>query len=134
MLRVDDTGHAFKLEGKQGYGPARGVWQTIYLEARGSAPLAAVHFTPWRDLKGLRVDARLLEPAPRALALSVTFGKGDAQPIFTTRIERGAKSTRLEIPISKAHRWSLDDPFLYQVTVGVGGSGLIAVGEFTTIG
>ena len=34
-LRVDDTDHEFKLEGKQGYGKARGIWQTIYLEARG---------------------------------------------------------------------------------------------------
>jgi hypothetical protein len=30
--RVDDTPHAFKLEGKQGYGKARGLWQTVYLE------------------------------------------------------------------------------------------------------
>src|SRR5580765_1292724 len=97
VLRVDDTPHPFKLEGKQGYGPARGVWQTVYLEARGSAPLAAVHFTPWRDLKGVRIDARLLEPAARTLALSVTFGKGDAHPIFSTRIERGARSARIDI-------------------------------------
>ena len=34
VLRVDDTPHPFKLEGKQGYGPARGIWQTVYLEAR----------------------------------------------------------------------------------------------------
>src|SRR5262245_17461563 len=33
VLRVDDTPHPFKLEGKQGYGPARGIWQTIYLDA-----------------------------------------------------------------------------------------------------
>lgn len=125
VLRVDDTPHPFKLEGKQGYGPARGLWQTVYLETRGSAPLAAVHFTPWRDLKGLRVDARLLEPASRALALNVTFGTGDVQPIYTTRIARGAKTAQLEIPLPNAHRWSLDDPFLYEVTVGVGGSGLI---------
>jgi hypothetical protein len=33
-LRVDDADRAFKLEGKQGYGNARGIWQTPYLEAR----------------------------------------------------------------------------------------------------
>ena len=36
-LRVDDVDRAFKLEGKQGYGNARGIWQTPYLEARGTA-------------------------------------------------------------------------------------------------
>src|ERR1044072_8080789 len=44
VLRVDDTPHPFKLEGKQGYGPAHGIWQTIYLEARGSAAAPAVPF------------------------------------------------------------------------------------------
>src|SRR5262249_35166448 len=28
VLRVDDSPRAFKLEGKQGYGNARGIWQT----------------------------------------------------------------------------------------------------------
>ena len=37
VLRVDDTPHAFKLVGKQGYGKARGLWQTVYLEARPAA-------------------------------------------------------------------------------------------------
>ncbi|MEA1912715.1 MAG: glycoside hydrolase family 2, partial [candidate division WOR-3 bacterium] len=46
VLRVDDTPHPFKLEGKQGYGPARGIWQTPYLEARGDAPLSWIHFSP----------------------------------------------------------------------------------------
>src|SRR5882762_1914034 len=36
LVRVDDAPHPFKLEGKQGYGKARGMWQTVYLEARGS--------------------------------------------------------------------------------------------------
>ena len=124
VLRVDDTPHPFKLEGKQGYGPARGIWQTIYLEARGSTPLAAVHFTPWRDLNGVRVDARLLEPAPRALTLTVTFDKlGDRFPSFT-RIGRGARNVQFDIPLPNARRWSLEDPFLHEVTVSVSGSGI----------
>ena len=125
VLRVDDTPHPFKLEGKQGYGPARGIWQTVYLEARGTAPLAAVHFTPWRDLSGVRVDARLLEPAPRAVTLSVAFTNREGQPAFTGQIERGATSAHLEIPLPDAHRWSLDDPFLHEVSVRVTGDGLI---------
>ncbi len=34
VLRVDDTPHRSSSEGKQGYGEAKGIWQTIYLEAR----------------------------------------------------------------------------------------------------
>lgn len=125
VLRVDDTPHPFKLEGKQGYGPARGVWQTIYLEARGTAPLASVHFTPRQSLDGVRVDARLLEAASRALTLSVTFDSLAGHPVFTTRLARGATAAQLEIPLANAHRWSLDDPFLYYVTVRVSGGGLV---------
>jgi len=125
VLRVDDTPHPFKLEGKQGYGPARGIWQTIYLEARGGAPLATVHFTPWRDLNGVRVDARLLEPAPSALTLSVTVDSGTGQLVVTSRIARGQTGARLEIPMPNARRWSLDDPFLHQVTVRVTGNGVV---------
>ena len=125
VLRVDDTPHSFKLEGKQGYGPARGIWQTVYLEARGSAPLASVHFTPSRDLDAVRVTARLLEPAPRALTLTITLTNREGQPSSTTRIARGAASAQIEIPLANARRWSLDDPYLYEVTVRVGGGDLI---------
>src|SRR2546427_8745723 len=125
IVRVDDTPHPFKLEGKQGYGQARGMWQTVYLEARGTTPLAAVHFTPWRDLNGVRVDARLLEPAPRALTLSVTFDNREGQPVFMSRVARGATAARLDRPLPNAHRWSVADPFLHEVTVRVAGNGLI---------
>src|SRR5262249_3472452 len=56
-LRVDDVDRAFKLEGKQGYGNARGVWQTPYLEARGTAALASLHFTPDLDARKVAVEA-----------------------------------------------------------------------------
>src|SRR5205814_1979598 len=120
-----DTPHAFKLEGKQGYGPARGMWQTVYLEASGSAPLSSVHFTPHRDLAGVGVDVRLLEPAPRPLTLSLTFSNAGGRPVITRRIPAGAATLHLDVPLPEAHRWSLDDPFLHDVDVSVAGEGLI---------
>ncbi|HEV2672493.1 MAG TPA: glycoside hydrolase family 2 TIM barrel-domain containing protein [Gemmatimonadales bacterium] len=124
-VRVDDTPHPFKLEGKQGYGPAHGMWQTVYLEARGTAPIAAVHFTPWHDLAGVRIDVHLLAPAPRALDLRVVFTNRSGQPAFTGRIPSGAQAAQLDVPLPHAHRWSLDDPFLHYVTVSVSAGTLI---------
>src|SRR5262245_41844005 len=46
VLRVDDTPHAFKLEGKQGYGKARGLWQTVYLEARPALHVESFELRP----------------------------------------------------------------------------------------
>ena len=64
IVRVDDDagdpnkfsrGHA--LYGKQGYGNARGIWQTVYLEARGSNYFDAIHFTPDIDNKSVNVKS-----------------------------------------------------------------------------
>jgi hypothetical protein len=124
VVRVDDSPHPFKLEGKQGYGKARGMWQTVYLEARGGDPLEAVHFTPHTDLAGVRVDARLREPAPRDLVLRLAFTNRDGRPVITQRIPAGATTARVDVPLPGARRWSLDDPFLHHVTASVGGDGV----------
>src|SRR4029453_15111155 len=76
VLRIDDKDRAFKLEGKQGYGNARGIWQTAYLEARGTAALAALHVTPDIAAKKATVEARLLDAAPQDLTLRLAFKTG----------------------------------------------------------
>jgi hypothetical protein len=122
-LRVDDTPHPFALEGKQGYGQARGLWQTVYLEARGTDPLEVVHFTPHLDHDKVTVEARLLAPASRDLTLRVEFTNRDGRPVVTRRIARGTDRVRFDVPLPNARRWSLEDPFLHEVTVSVGGDG-----------
>jgi hypothetical protein len=134
-LRVDDTPHAFKLEGKQGYGKARGMWQTVYLEARGSDPLAYIHFTPDITRGRVTVDAQLHEPAPSAMSFRVAFRKGDdsltaTQPALPAAvvqpIARGAQHLHFDIPISAARLWSPEDPYLYNVAATLRGDGVIA--------
>ena len=44
---------------------------------------------------------------------------------MTANIPRGASSAHLEISLPNARRWSLDDPFLHDVTVRVNATGLI---------
>ena len=124
VVRVDDSPHDFKLEGKQGYGKARGMWQTVYLEARGSAPLAAVRLTPRATLDAVGVEARLSEPAARDLTLRLAFTNRDGQPAVTRRIARGQTTVRFDVPLPGARRWSLEDPFLHEVTATVTGAGV----------
>jgi hypothetical protein len=121
ILRVDDTKHPFKLEGKQGYGPARGIWQTPYLEARGSNPLAAVHFLPDIDRETVAVKVYLQEPAKEALEFRVSFLNGDPRPEEVRhRIPQGAQEAGLEISLPRPRLWSLEDPFLHEVEVTAG--------------
>lgn len=122
-VRVDDTAHEFKLEGKQGYGKARGMWQTVYLEARGSYPLEVVHFTPEAALDGVGVDIRLRDPAPRDLTVRLTFTNRPGQGDIAQRVPAGSAALHMDVPLPNARRWSLDDPFLHDVVVSVTGEG-----------
>ncbi|HEX2723963.1 MAG TPA: glycoside hydrolase family 2 TIM barrel-domain containing protein [Gemmatimonadaceae bacterium] len=116
-LRVDDTAHPFKLEGKQGYGQARGIWQTVYLEARGAAPVASVHFTPDIDRNLVTVDVRLAEPAGRDVSVRTRITNRIGQPSAAATVGRGSDRTRFTIALPDARRWSLEDPFLHEATV-----------------
>jgi hypothetical protein len=116
-IRVDDTPHPFKLEGKQGYGDAKGIWQTVYLEARGSDPLDGIHFTPHADLNGVDVDVRLLEPAPEGLKVRVAIGSVQV----TRDARRGTRELHFSVAMPGARRWTLDDPHLHQATVTLTG-------------
>ena len=124
-VRVDDVDRAFKLEGKQGYGNARGIWQTPYLEARGAAVLDELHFTPDIDAKKVGVEVRLLEAAPQELTLRLAFQTGDVAAA-EQRIARGEKNARFDVAIPDARLWSLRDPFLYEVEASLSGAGKAA--------
>ena len=114
VLRVDDTPHPFKLEGKQGYGAAKGIWQTVYLEARAPEHLKSIHFAPDIDAAKVRVQATLAEPAPANAELRIEFKTGGVAPA-TLPVPAGAREVSGEIAIPQPHLWSLEDPFLYEV-------------------
>ena len=114
VLRVDDTPHPFKLEGKQGYGQARGIWQTVYLEARAPLHIASIHFTPDIDQGQVLVTAQLSDPAPENTRLRVT-AKGPAGPLeASANVASGALEVSFRMPVPSPRLWSLDDPFLYE--------------------
>ena len=122
VIRADDKAREFKLEGKQGYGNARGIWQTPYLEARGAAPLRSVHFSPDIQKQQVNVEARLLEPAASDLTLTLEFATGGVSPA-SHRVPRGADRASFSVPIPQTRLWSLDDPFLYEVEARLEGAG-----------
>jgi len=126
-LRVDDSHHPFKLEGKQGYGPARGIWQTVYLEARGSHPLKTLHFFPDIDRERIRIRAALLDPVPAGSELEVLISAEDSGPSITVHCpaQPDSRDIECEAEIPGPRLWELNDPHLYQVTATLNGPGMI---------
>ncbi|HAH23731.1 MAG TPA: glycoside hydrolase family 2 [Prolixibacteraceae bacterium] len=116
VFKVDDSNLPFKLSGKQGYGDAKGFWQTVYLEARGSNYLDLIHFTPDIDNNKVKVELALNQRAGQNTEVKVKFNTGDVQT-FTAKIKKGEKNAQFEIPIPNEHLWNLDDPFLYETEV-----------------
>jgi len=116
VFKVDDSNLPFKLYGKQGYGDAKGLWQTVYLEARGSNYLEMIHFTPDIDNNKVKVEIALNQPAGENTEIRLKFNTGEVQA-FTARIEKGDQSAQFEIAIPNARLWNLDDPFLYETEV-----------------
>ena len=130
VLRVDDTPHPFKLEGKQGYGKARGLWQTVYLEARPAVYVEALEFHPDPALKRVEARVRLSSPAPQGaiVELKVSNG-GPGDPSFSQAqaqalVAVGGREARLTLPLGESPRlWSLEDPFLYDATLTLSAGG-----------
>ncbi len=118
VLRVDDTPHPFKLEGKQGYGQAKGIWQTIYLEARPAVHVRSLRFTPDLDAGKVSVLARLSDAAPAGGKLALQFKTGGV-PDVIHEIPAGSNEVTCDVPIADVRPWSLEDPFLYEVEVAV---------------
>ncbi|MCG6927592.1 MAG: glycoside hydrolase family 2 [Acidobacteria bacterium] len=118
VVRVDDSPHSFKLEGKQGYGPARGLWQTVYLEARPAAFIDSFELRP--DLSGEKVEVRvrLGEPAGAGTSAALELGAGAAASAHEgVVVPKGEETVRFEVSVPRPHLWSLEDPHLYHAAV-----------------
>jgi beta-galactosidase/beta-glucuronidase len=122
VLRVDDTPHPFKLEGKQGYGKARGLWQTVYLEARPALNLESVEFHPDPALKRVEALVRLSGKASEGAVVEISVPTGSAGDPSVSEAEAlvaaGGREARLVLPLGERPRlWSLEDPHLYDATL-----------------
>ena len=119
IIKADDTPSNAHLYGKQGYGNARGIWQTVYLEARGENYISSLHFTPNVDESSVKVDVALAAPAVEGETFKLVFKTG-GQDEFKGEIG-GKDKASFTIPLKDQHLWDLDDPFLYEVTASLGG-------------
>jgi len=114
VVEVEDEPKKGRLVGKQVYGEAKGIWQTVYLEARPEMHITRAHFTPEVDEKRVAADIGLSRPAGKDVFVVLKF----ADPgVGTVRlvVPEGKDGIGMPIPIGDPHLWDLDDPYLYEV-------------------
>jgi hypothetical protein len=120
VIRVDDSPFPYKLEGKQGYGQAKGIWQTVYLDARGQSFIKIIHFTPDIDKQIVTVLAKTSQPSTGNTSIKLKFLNGDqTKPEVIQKIKKGQSEITFQIPIEKMKLWDLDNPFLYDIEASV---------------
>ena len=101
------------LYGKQGYGNVRGIWQTVYLEARGETYVDRVMMAP-HAAEG-RVEATVFLSAPAKAAMTCELAVG--QQFERVEFEVGQMYAKRSITLKEPHLWDLEDPYLYDVAV-----------------
>ena len=120
VIRVDDKRRDFTLYGKQGYGNARGIWQTIYLEGRGKAYIESVHFSPDIDKGTVKAELILSDEMKAAAEISFRIKTPDGVIVSKNTIEQNKDRASFTIGIPKARLWNLDDPYLYETEISFG--------------
>ena len=108
---VAQSGHY--LYGKQGYGNARGIWQTVYLEARGGSYAEAARFTSDIDSGTVRADILLAAPAKPGLKCTIALDGTNR----VVEVEPGQMVVTEEIKLDSPRLWDLDHPNLYDVSL-----------------
>jgi len=116
-IRVDDAPRPFTLRGKQKYGDAKGIWQTVYLEARGKEFIENVLFIP--DIDQEKVNARIKLPGYTrdTLSLSVNIKTPSGMINSDTVVPPGTLSFDMAVSLPNPRLWNLEDPYLHEAEV-----------------
>jgi hypothetical protein len=111
VVRVEDEELRNRPSGKQYYGNAKGIWQTVYLEARSENHISSIFFTPDIDKKEVKVRVELA----RNTTASTDFLVEGSGIHFKGEITKNTGSGEFVIPINNMKLWDLDNPYLYEV-------------------
>ena len=117
VVRVEDEELENRPSGKQYYGNAKGIWQTVYLEPREKIYLSGIKFYPDIDNAEVKVNAVLNKSSQEPVLFELTGT--DNGILFKGEIPAGSVSSEFRIPVRNVRLWTLDDPYLYEVKVTV---------------
>ncbi len=117
VIKVDDKRRDFTLYGKQGYGNARGIWQTVYLEARGQNFIDNIRFTPDIDKSSVLFEGEFDDILNQNENLTLEFKTPEGAKTINLVANKGSKNISAKVDLPNARLWTLNDPFLYSVSI-----------------
>lgn len=120
VVRADDVRRMFTLYGKQGYGNARGIWQTVYLETRGQQFVSKLRLTPDIDAGNVLCEVEINDAADQQETVSILIQNETQNITASMVVEQGKNKAKALISIPNAKWWSLENPNLYDVSIEVG--------------
>lgn len=115
VISADDTYTDERLEGKQGYGNVRGIWQTVYLEARGSNYIDYIHFSPDIDRSVVKVKVGLDAKIQENAQIQIRFKNNEQATFVYSPKNRKSNIYQFEIKLKNQQLWDLDNPYLYEI-------------------
>jgi len=118
VVMVEDEELDSRPSGKQYYGNAKGIWQTVYLEPRSDIYISGLRFSPDIDKKIVKADVILSGPAPDDFTFSITGKNNDLK--FSAPVPAGETTASFSVPIPGMKLWSTDNPWLYEVIARAG--------------
>ena len=131
VFRVDDLPHEFKLFGKQGYGDAKGIWQTVYLEARPENYIQNFYFTPDIDEEKLYVRAIFDKGLDEESNVKLNFvDRVSNYTIGETTVGKGLKEITFTVDVPEPKLWSLENPHLYDAELILEGDSPDAISTY----
>ncbi|QGY43742.1 glycoside hydrolase family 2 [Maribellus comscasis] len=114
VVRVEDEELDNRPSGKQYYGNAKGIWNTVYLEGRPDNYIKNIKFTPDIDKSQLVVEVFFKERSASAYTFHLAGKNNNID--FVTEIPANRNSGKFIVPITNMKLWDLDNPFLYEVS------------------
>lgn len=121
VVKATDEDHAFQARGKQGYGEIRGIWQTVWLEARPASFIRQAKFDTLISGKvavALQVEASEEETAK----LTFSFDEGKLHIEREVQLTAGMNEWTEQFEVAAPRLWSPEQPELYEGELRLTGS------------
>ncbi|MEF3306964.1 glycoside hydrolase family 2 protein [Paenibacillus sp. GYB003] len=113
VVRAEDRDNGYQTRGKQGYGEIRGIWQPVWLEARGNSYIQAARFVTHIDGR-IDVTAEIEAKRPGKAELSFRFDGGAVAHRFELELRQGANEAKVSFTVDEPRLWSPETPHLYE--------------------